>query len=461
MVESLAPSSLPTMSLPQPPYNDDKSSFAYITVHKRWPTIIEGAIDDLNAAIKLDSSLQSSGEVILKSLNGLLDDFKQDKVVRKFTDEEIELDSTLEHFNSHYDEFSKTKTVTWLTGPWLYLECYLYKIINLFFIKSGHSFWLKFDIFEALKNKTFQQSEFGVVELCKRFKLLDSQLTSASKEELKLLFKEFIDVSLWGNATDLSLLAGNVTLEDIKSVQGAEVRKKNEEKIIVNDTDLVWDYLESEKTKDSIDIVLDNSGFELFADLIFALFLLDGNLIKKVNLHCKKIPWFVSDTMPKDFDLLLNQLVDPQFYPDLNADDANAIKYVHDKILNYHKSNQINAKTHDFWTLSYNYWDIPKFDDLYEELLTSKLLIFKGDLNYRKLTGDLKWEYTTPFKKAIQQLSTSKLPILSLRTCKADVVVGLPEGVNEKLVKTYHDEGNENGQFWTSSGKWAVISFNK
>lgn len=39
-----------------------------------------------------------------------------------------------------------------------------------------------------------------------------------------LLFKEFIDISLWGNATDLSLLAGNVTLEDIKSVQGAEVQ---------------------------------------------------------------------------------------------------------------------------------------------------------------------------------------------------------------------------------------------
>lgn len=449
------------MSLPAPPYNDDKSSFAYATVHKRWPTIIEGAIDDLNAAIKVDSSLESSGATIRNSLNGLLDDFKQDKEVPKFSDDDIALDATLVHYNNHYEEFAKVKPVTWLTGPWLYLECYLYKIINLFFVKTGHPYWLKFDIFESLKNKTFQQSEFGVVELCKRFKLLDDQLNSATKEELKLLFKEFIDISLWGNATDLSLLAGSVTLEDIKSVQGAEVRKKNEEKIVVNDTDKTWNYLVSDKSsRDSVDIVLDNSGFELFADLIFALFLLDGKLINKVNIHCKQIPWFVSDTMPKDFDLLLGQLVDPEFYPNLSADDANAIKFVHEKISKYHKNNQINVKSHEFWTLSYNYWDIPKFDDLYQELLTSKLIIFKGDLNYRKLTGDLKWEYTTPFKTAIQQLSTSKLPVLSLRTCKADVVVGLPEGVNEKLVKIYHDEGNENGQFWTSSGKWAVISFN-
>jgi damage-control phosphatase, subfamily III len=92
--------------------------------------------------------------------------------------------------------------------------------------------------------------------------------------------------------------------------------------------------------------------------------------------------------------------------------------------------------------------------------LKSDLIIFKGDLNYRKLTGDLMWDKTTPFKTAIQDLATSKLPILSLRTCKADVVVGLPEGVNEKLIKTYKEMGNDIGEFWTSSGKWAVISFN-
>ena len=89
------------------------------------------------------------------------------------------------------------------------------------------------------------------------------------------------------------------------------------------------------------------------------------------------------------------------------------------------------------------------------------MIIFKGDLNYRKLTGDLQWPTTTPFNKAIQDLANSGLPILSLRTCKADVVVGLPEGVNEKLCKEYQDQGNENGRLWSSSGKWAVISFNK
>ena len=277
---------------------------------------------------------------------------------------------------------------------------------------------------------------------------------------MNLLFKEFIDISLWGNATDLSLLAGNVTLEDIKSVQGAEVRKKNEEKILVNDLPKAWKQLDGKDNK-RVDIVLDNSGFELFADLILTLFLLDSKIVNEVHLHCKEIPWFVSDTMPKDFQDLLNQLNDSQFFNEIHTKDPQAIKLVHDEIKNYYESGKIIINHDYFWTLDLNYWEIPKFESLFKELQKSDLIIFKGDLNYRKLTGDLQWPTTTPFHKAIQDLANSGLPILSLRTCKADVVVGLPEGVNEKLCKEYQDQGNENGRLWSSSGKWAVISFNK
>ena len=87
-------------------------------------------------------------------------------------------------------------------------------------------------------------------------------MDQANDEVLHLLFKEFIDISLWGNATDLSLLAGNVTLEDIKSVQGAEVRKKNEEKILVNDLSQAWKQLHNDGNDSGtkrVDIVLDNS----------------------------------------------------------------------------------------------------------------------------------------------------------------------------------------------------------
>ncbi|KAG7665203.1 HRT2 [[Candida] subhashii] len=446
------------MSLPPPYYNDDPKSFAYPTIHKRWPTIIEGAIDDVKAAPTTKYSSESQAK-ILQQLQDLLKAFKNDEVVREFTQDEILLNPDLIHYNKALIDLHMVKKVTWQTGPWLYLECYLYQYINNFFLESE---WDDFDIFENLKTKTFKQSESGVLELCKRYESLANQIKDLgeSDDTLKLLFHEFCDISLWGNATDLSLLAGNVTLEDIKSVQGAEVRKKNEEKILINDLDQAWEWYVNKRQGSRVDIVLDNSGFELFADLILVLFLLDSKLSKEVHLHCKEIPWFVSDTMPKDFQDLLNQLKDSEFYPNIHQEHPSAIELVYQEIKNYYESGKIIIDHDPFWTLHYNYWDIPKFDQLYSKLLKSDLIIFKGDLNYRKLTGDLQWDKTTPFKTAIQQLDGSKLPILSLRTCKADVVVGLPAGINEKLIEEYKKMGNEIGEFWSSSGKWAVVSFN-
>lgn len=449
------------MSLPGPYYNDDKNSFAYPTVNKRWPTIIDGMISDVQYAIDNNGSTVS-GKKLIDELNQLNKDLVNDEIVREFTDEEINLNQDLKYYNESLNNLNKIRKVTWKTGPWLYLECYLYQLVNVWIIEAckKDQIWKGFDIFERLKTKTFKQSEHGVLELCKRYEILSKQLGEADEEVLNLLFKEFIDISLWGNATDLSLLAGNVTLEDIKSVQGAEVRKKNEEKILVNDLPKAWKQLDGKDNK-RVDIVLDNSGFELFADLILTLFLLDSKIVNEVHLHCKEIPWFVSDTMPKDFQDLLNQLNDSEFFNEIHTNDPQAIKLVHDEIKNYYESGKIIINHDYFWTLDLNYWEIPKFESLFKELQKSDLIIFKGDLNYRKLTGDLQWPTTTPFNKAIQDLANSGLPILSLRTCKADVVVGLPEGVNEKLCKEYQDQGNENGRLWSSSGKWAVISFNK
>lgn len=448
------------MSLPPPSYNDDRKSFAYPTVHKRWPSIITLAIEDLEKHAKQNPDTEECVQFVTGHLKTLLANFKEDKPVDYFTEEDVSAKPELKIYNDELNKFNDDKLVTWQTGPWLYLECYLYELISVWFSKTKKL--QKYDIFEPAKTGAFKLSGSGVVELCQRVKLLSEQLAEkeADEQALGLLFTEFIDISLWGNATDLSLLAGNFSLEDIKSLQGAEVRKKNEEKIIVNDTEAAWKHYLGGK-RERIDIVLDNSGFELFADLCLTLFLLEAKLVKKVVIHCKQIPWFVSDTMPKDYDLLLEQLGDTSFFEGLKEDQASkdAITFLLEKLKQYTKSHHIAVQSHQFWTSCANYWDIPKVKDLYQELQKSNLIIFKGDLNYRKLTGDLHWDTTTPFTTAIQDLASSGLPVLLLRTCKADVVVGLPEGLNEKLIEVYKSEGNEIGEFWTASGKWAVISF--
>ncbi|OBA22931.1 DUF89-domain-containing protein [Metschnikowia bicuspidata var. bicuspidata NRRL YB-4993] len=448
------------MSLPLPSYNDDPKSFAYPTVHKRWPTILEGAIGDIASHIRSFPEAQKCGEIVTSKIESLLKEFRADEPVKAFTEEELQIKKELIAYNSELERYNNQRRVTWLTGPWLYLECYLYQLLDLWFKQTIHL--KEFDVFENSKSTAFQQSSFGVLELCKRYETLSKQLQGASvdQEALKLLFYEFIDISLWGNATDLSLLAGNVTLEDIKSVQGAEVRKKNEEKIIVNDAAKAWHQLTGDARK-RVDFVLDNSGFELFADLCLSMFLLDSGLVESVVLHCKEIPWFVSDTMPKDFESLIEQLKNAEFFTEIHssAEDKKAIEFFTSKLEALVGQQKISLQHNLFWTSYENFWYIPEKRGLFEELRKSSLVIFKGDLNYRKLTGDLQWDTTTPFVTAIRQLGSSGLPVLALRTCKADVVVGLPEGLNEKLSETYKSMGNDVGEFWTASGKWAVISF--
>jgi hypothetical protein len=70
------------------------------------------------------------------------------------------------------------------------------------------------------------------------------------------------------------------------------------------------------------------------------------------------------------------------------------------------------------------------------------------------------WAPTTPFTEAIGPLGPgSGVRVLALRTCKADVVVGLLEGEDERLRATEKGGGDSGARKWAWSGKWAVVQF--
>jgi len=87
-----------------------------------------------------------------------------------------------------------------------------------------------------------------------------------------------------------------------------------------------------------------------------------------------------------------------------------------------------------YWTEPFDYAEMKIIrPSLYDKLSESLLVIIKGDLNYSKLMGDLNWKYDTSFKQALQGFQPTNL--LSLRTIKSDICVGLPIGKVEELKK--------------------------
>jgi uncharacterized protein with ATP-grasp and redox domains len=324
--------------------------------------------------------------------------------------------------------------------------------------------WKSYDIFSKQKMSTFRSSRPAVLELAARYNDLTRQmqsgqsaLSSAVESERRnaeeVLFREMCEICLWGNATDLSLLT-NLSYDDIQKLQGAESRKKNEDHIIVNDFPAAFECLkkvqQSGKEERRVDIILDNAGFELFVDLILTGYLLQSGLATYVVLHPKNIPWFVSDVIPKDFGDMLNVLVNAkQFYetqsdddkaketspPPLSQKEEEDMTALFENWSSLYADGKIILRPNVFWTEGGSYWRLPHTaPKLYKDLQESELVIHKGDLNYRKLTADGLWDPTTPFIDAIGPLGKgSGMRTLTLRTCKADVVVGLPKGEDERL----------------------------
>ncbi len=109
------------------------------------------------------------------------------------------------------------------------------------------------------------------------------------------------------------------------------------------------------------------------------------------------------------------------------------------------------------WTLPNPFIDLPSLTTSFKKILeSSNLLIFKGDLNYRKLTGDFdNGDHTVPLEKLLAPLTkvvgSRRLPLLALRTCKSGTVVGLEQGKSQELDMV--DAG------WRENGKFGMVQF--
>lgn len=358
---------------------------------------------------------------------------------------------------AYNQEFNTLKDLKWLAAPWLYTECYMYRLIHTYFTLST-PFWHSFDMFATSKRLSLVGSKKGTIELVKRFRGVLQVVAgnqAADEETQEAIFEEMIQISLWGNATDLALLT-SLSVEELNSRQGKAVRDSNKENIVVNDTEQVWGLLSKLRSlgfSRDIHIVLDNAGFELLTDLVFSGYLIESGYAKKIVLHGKRMPWFVSDVNLEDLKYLIEGFVNGTTYDDIDSADKEELREAGKYWQGLIRSGKMEFRAELFWTTQHPFGRLPIVEPaLFEDLADADLVVYKGDLNYRKLTYDGMWPHSTPFSKALGPLAKKHdgqgVRSLVLRTAKADVCVGLKPGQDTKF---------EDG--WTRYGKYAMVSY--
>ena len=307
---------------------------------------------------------------------------------------------------------------------------------------------------------------------------------------------------LWGNSVDLSMFdlaqlrqnntattttTGRAELERIVTAAEAHAVALFGKDVLVVGNQLgeidatVRRLLQkTEKGKDRemgcVDIVMDNAGVECCADILFGAWVAtQSNRALRVRFHVKAKPFYVSDTNLHDVEFLLATLA---------ASSAGASFVV--LVRSFIADGTFVFAPNAFWTEPCEMREMPPSlvtSHFYCRNLNSpsagpappaeatvhpksRLVVFKGDLNFRRLVGDRDWDNGISFATArshertelgvVESLDdvladfwpTDDVPVVALRTAKSEVSVGVPKAAVAQLDATVKN--------WRVSGKYAV-----
>ena len=387
---------------PAPFYNKEKGSFAEYTEKNRFPEIWNSVFIDL----PWDRFVNT--HKVSEYLQNTRDDLRN--YVESFSDESLEC-------------FFKN-------AEFMRSEFFLYHIILEKWMSEGKNIM---HLFLEKKEKDWLKKKNDY--LIPMLNEIIFQTSTLSEERIN----GYLNFMTTGNAHDLSqetrytpeddmqlIYNGINPMESIKTdYENAKAKQLYKE---------IYEYLGKRKYS-RFDLIPDNAGVELFSDYLFDLYLLQTNTVQKIVMHLKPYPMFVSDATKTDFETLKGIITNK--YPQIST-----------MLTQYEKEERLIIQSDEE-----EFFFTPYFKDcrFVENIMKSgcELLIVKGDLNYRRLVGDLKWKWTQPIKPIIGTFVTCRC--LCLRCIKSDVLLGLAEKDAMEVEKIPKSK--------LTSGKYATIQF--
>jgi hypothetical protein len=277
---------------------------------------------------------------------------------------------------------------TWLATQWFYAELAFYREIatRCRFWETGR------DPFEAAKEEELSGE--------RPWMRLEAALGARGARETRLA--QLLEDALWGNRVDLSYKV-------------AASRERTDGDLIVDERAAAVAVLARSGAR--VHFVADNTGTELALDLAIAAAVLEEPT-SRVVFHVKVQPVFVSDAITRDLWRLIEAM---QHRGGEAMRIGNALKEAFG-------AGRLEVAPDPFWSSPWFLWEAPPHIDA--ALHAATLVVFKGDANYRRVVGDALWPPSAPLSSACSYL---RVPLVCLRTMKSDPVLGLPEGLAEKL----------------------------
>jgi Damage-control phosphatase ARMT1-like domain len=274
--------------------------------------------------------------------------------------------------------------------------------------------WAGLDPFTFLK-----RAELVAPRLVDDLAALDEVVGLPPRERTAAL----LQAALWANRADLGFAIG------LEAAGSAELPSAA---LVADDSAAAVSSVH--EGLDSVVVLADNAGRELLADLMLIDHLVAAGLAREVVLHLKPRPWFVSDATVADLVACLDRL------RAAGGSAGAAAGRLHAAI----GDGRVAVRANWFSAQPFELRLMPP--DLADDLAAASLVLVKGDLNYRRLVGDRRWDPATPLAAVTGYLPA---PVLALRTLKSDVVVGLDPATASSL--------EESGGSWRTDGTHALV----
>jgi uncharacterized protein with ATP-grasp and redox domains len=371
---------------PNPIRTDSSNPFAHNTMTTRLP----GIILDVQSKNDFPVSIQ-------QNLDALYHSVKANAIIPRPQLPAPDADMWTAAFDAH-------PNARWLETDWFFAEPYFFRQIA-----DAVRYWQTLqDPYAPIKHSELNEATRARVENALQF-------TGGMDERLAFLLEQ----ALWGNRADLSHPAS----------QMSQLAIERDDLLVDERLEAVEHLLHGQGI---VHVVCDNFGTELAMDLVLTDTLLSQDI--PVIFHLKMHPTYVSDAIVND----VHHMVDWFAESGLTA--------LAERLTDALERGQLRLAPDFFWNSSYFLNEMPP--RIYNTFASSRVVILKGDMNYRRAVFDTIFPIDTPLSAIVDYVPA---PLLALRTLKSDPVVGVPIELAQRAEQAEST--------WRVNGRHGVIQF--